>query len=517
MEWNAATLHQACPKWLKRTPWLIWSLPWMLLVALGAWWASGSFSPSWTTTSRWVPVGSENVWTPAQIQGIEIALAARGLNESRWEQKKLLVPVEKRQAYAQVLADSKPWLGNLGEATSQSHANNPFESLSAARERQRRAKQQDIARGLCELPFVSMAWVCHDEQATGSLKAGNDQSASVWIRPEEKTNLSAEMKLAIARQVQASFAGLPLEAISILDLSNGELFLASQSNPPRLQLEERMKTQERELREKAERLMAPLTQAYGPIRVELTVAADDTPFTDDALEDQSPEAVRPAKQTIDLPNRTVAETRNAQEPLSKSLQPLASSDSFRYAFVVSLPELPARVPAVEGSSMSSPTPGESIANPLHAKVRSLLMGLFDEASTQPSNIQITLVEYPPVPASPLDLVAGATPTRRANRPWEDSIPLWLAIAVAAAGSGWMIRHWLAPSNIQRLPSIPRPLVEDTSAVSAVPADSPTVSRRIDGRFEEDAKESPNLSLLDWASQNPQLAASSMEEWLRRAA
>ncbi|MFN9550516.1 MAG: hypothetical protein ACK56Q_09590, partial [Pirellulaceae bacterium] len=64
MAWNAATLHQACPQWLKQTPWLIWSFPWMLLVAMGAWWASGTTASSWTTTSRWVTVGSENVWTP---------------------------------------------------------------------------------------------------------------------------------------------------------------------------------------------------------------------------------------------------------------------------------------------------------------------------------------------------------------------------------------------------------------------------------------------------------------------
>jgi len=451
------------------------------------------------------------------MQGIDIALAARGLNESRWEQKKLLVPVEKRQAYAQVLTDSKPWLGQLGEATSQSEANNPFESLTAARERQRRAKQQDIARGLCELPFVSMAWVCHDQQATGSLKSGTDQSASVWIRPKEKTNLSTEMKLAIARQVQASFAGLPLDAISILDLSNGELFLANQSNPPRLQLEERIKTQERQLREKAERLLAPLTQAYGPIRVELTVSAADAPPALEAQEDHSPEAVRPAGRTIDLADRTPPWNQNLQEPHRDALQPLSSSPSFRYAFVVSLPELPARVPAFAGSSTSQLAPEESVANSLHTKVRSLLLGLFDEVSTQPSNIQITLVEYPPVPSAPMDLVADAKPDRRANRSLEDSIPLWLAIAAAAAGTGWIIRHWLAPATIQRLPSIPRPLVEDASKVSAIPADSPTTSRRLDDRFEEDATESPNQSLLDWASQNPHLAASSMEQWIRRAA
>lgn len=517
MAWNAETLHQACPQWLKRTPWLIWSLPWVLLVAMGTWWASGNAAPSWTITSRWVTVGSENVWTPEQMQGIEIALAARGLNESRWEQKKLLVPVEKRQAYAQVLADSKPWLGQLGEATSQSHANNPFESLTAARERQRRAKQQDIARGLCELPFVSMAWVCHDQQATGSLKSGTDQSASVWIRPKEKTNLSTEMKLAIARQVQASFAGLPLDAISILDLSNGELFLANQSNPPRFQLEERIKTQERELREKAERLLAPLTQAYGPIRVELTVAADDAPLAQEAQEDQSPEAVRPAGRTVELAKRTPPGNQTPQESPSNALQPLASSPSFRYAFVVSLPELPARAPAVAGSSSPPLASEESIANPLHAKVRSLLLGLFDEASTQPSNIQITLVEYPAVPSAPMDLVADAKPNRHADHSLEDSIPLWLAIAAVAAGTGWMIRHWLAPATIQRLPSIPRPLVEDSSAVSPVPPDSPTSSRRLDDRLEEEATESPNQSLLDWASQNPHLAASSMEQWIRRAA
>jgi hypothetical protein len=451
------------------------------------------------------------------MQGIEIALAARGLNESRWEQKKLLVPVEKRQAYAQVLADSKPWLGRLGEATSQSNSNNPFESLSAARERQRRAKQQDIARGLCELPFVAMAWVCHDEQSTGSIKAGTDQSASVWIRPKEKTILSAEMKLAIARQVQASFAGLPLDSISILDLSNGELFLASQSTPPRLQLEERIKAQERELREKAERLLAPLTQAYGPIRVELSVAADDDPFSPNVQEDQSPETIRPAGRTVDLADRKPPAKKEAQEPPSSSGVPLVNNPSFRYAFVVSLPELPARDSGVSGSSNPPLAPEEAVANPLHAKVRSLLMGLFDEASTQPSNIQITLVDYPPGPSALADLDVDPTKDRRADRPAEDSLPLWLAIAAAAAGAGWMIRHWLAPSTVQRLPSIPRPLVEDTSAVSAVPADSPTTTRRGDDRFEEAAKESPNLSLLDWASQNPQMAASSMEHWIRRAA
>jgi hypothetical protein len=449
------------------------------------------------------------------MQGIEIALAARGLNESRWEQKKLLVPVEKRQAYAQVLADSKPWLGQLGEATSQSNANTPFESLSAARERQRRAKQQDIARGLEELPFVSMAWVCHDEQATASLKATNDQSASVWIRPKEKTNLSTEMKLAIARQVQASFAGLPLDAISILDLSNGELFLANQSNPPRLQMEERIKTQERELREKAERLLAPLTQAYGAIRVELTVAANDAPLASDPQDDQSPEAVRPTGRTVEPVNRTPSDKTNAQEPHRNSLQPLTNSHPFRYAFVVSLPELPTRTPSVEGSS--SEASEKSSTNPLHTKVRSLLLGLFDETSTQPSNVQITLVEYPPVSSAPQDLVANMTPVRQAARPWEDSIPLSLTIAAVAAALGWMIRHWLAPSTIQRLPSIPRPLVEDSPTVSAIPTDSLAVTRRADERFEEEAKESPNLSLLDWASQNPQLAASSMEQWIRRAA
>ncbi|MFN5771311.1 MAG: hypothetical protein ACK44Z_18355, partial [Pirellulaceae bacterium] len=96
-------------------------------------------------------------------------------------------------------------------------------------------------------------------------------------------------------------------------------------------------------------------------------------------------------------------------------------------------------------------------------------------------------------------------------------PLWLAIAAAAAGAGWMLRHWLAPSTVQRLPSIPRPLVEDTSTVSVVPNDSPIAPRRSDDRLVEAGQESPNRSLLDWASQNPQMAASSMEQWIRRAA
>jgi hypothetical protein len=264
-------------------------------------------------------------------------------------------------------------------------------------------------------------------------------------------------------------------------------------------------------------LLAPLTQAYGPIRVELTVATDDAPLSYGVQEDQSPEAVRPAGRTVEPANRQHPETQEADEPLSSVVAAPLSSPSFRYAFVVSLPELPARSPEISGSSTPTLASEESIANPLHAKVRALLLGLFDEAATEPTNIQITLIDYPPGPSAPSDLVADVTPVRRADRPVENAIPLWLAIAAAAAGAGWMLRHWLAPSTVQRLPSIPRPLVEDTSTVSVVPNDSPIAPRRSDDRLVEAGQESPNRSLLDWASQNPQMAASSMEQWIRRAA
>ncbi len=209
-----------------------------------------------------------------ELQRAEMAFSAAGLQGYERDSGRLRIPISKREDFLKALADANAFPRDLGSHLEKVlEAPNPFESTRQLQAKTMAARERDIALALKALPFVEFAYVSYDEQRQGFADS-NQKTVAVWIMPERQSILTNDQMRAIAKQVQASFAGLVDENVHVMDLKSGKDFHGKLD--PIAENQERIlsikQQEESQLREKIRGLLAE----FGDIRVEVNLEYDPT-------------------------------------------------------------------------------------------------------------------------------------------------------------------------------------------------------------------------------------------------
>jgi flagellar M-ring protein FliF len=211
-------------------------------------------------------------FSETELRRAEMAFSAAGLTGSERESGRLRIPINKREAFLKALAEAKAFPQDLGSHLEEVfEAQNPFESARQFQAKTMAARERDIALALKTLPFIEFAYVSYDEQRQGFADS-SQKTAAVWIMPEGQSVLTNEQKRAIAKQVQASFAGLVYENVHVMDLKTGSDFCGK--NDPIAENQERIFSIKQHEETSLKSKILSLLSSFGDVRVEVNVEFD---------------------------------------------------------------------------------------------------------------------------------------------------------------------------------------------------------------------------------------------------
>ncbi len=210
----------------------------------------------------------------SELQLAETAMSNAGLREYERVGMRIRVPRAERDVYIKALATGGATPQQLGSATGKAMSSgNVLESMLMTKTRILDARKQDLANALERLPFVDKAFITYDERREG-FSSQTQSTAGIIVIPRNQQALDEQQKRSIMRQVQAAFAGLKYENISVMDGSNGATMQGD--TDPMTTEQQRYYQQkilvEHRLRDKARNLLAD----YGDVKVEATVELDPT-------------------------------------------------------------------------------------------------------------------------------------------------------------------------------------------------------------------------------------------------
>jgi flagellar M-ring protein FliF len=209
------------------------------------------------------------------LDRIEYALSAASLRKHDRKGNRIQVPAATKDEYYKAIADGKAIPPGMGSAMETAlNSNNFMESSKVTDAKVLAAKLKGLADTIKRMEAVIQdAHVTYDEKRVG-FSSERQQTASVGIKTRGGKPLSPEQARGIQEYVAASFAGLKLSDVTLLDLSN--LRASKTSNDPKSiaqdQYYQTKREQEETLKERAENLLVD----YEGVRLEVNVDIDPT-------------------------------------------------------------------------------------------------------------------------------------------------------------------------------------------------------------------------------------------------
>ncbi len=211
-------------------------------------------------------------FTELEMQRIELALSAANLRDFTWDSGKLRIPTRTWDSYLKAIAEADVVPKGLGEHEANlAKSFNPFLTSDRLKDQKLTARTRDIAAALQSLPYVEYAYIMYDEKQQGFAGLGQ-KSAVVWIKPAIQPNLTANQVHSIAKQVQASFAGLAFEDVTVVDVGTGMTHRPAEmeASPLHEKLYAIKTREETNLQSKLERALSK----FGNVRVEVQLDFD---------------------------------------------------------------------------------------------------------------------------------------------------------------------------------------------------------------------------------------------------
>ncbi len=237
-----------------------------------------------------------------EMDSIEVALSAAGLNDWEREGRRIRVPKDVKSTYLAALGDASSLPIALRTEVDQAIKNSsPFDSSDLRHSREMHAKEKDLGSKISAFPDVRWASVEYDRGERIGLSRSVAQSASVMVQPEGTRSLPRQRIVAIQELIRGSYAGMATDDVVVIDTNSTTGSLGAEEEDPLL-------TKQREAETHIEYKLRKLLAEYP---AQIAVFAEIDPTMDSELAslkfDPEPTNLRNSSKKIET-------TRNQQIP-----------------------------------------------------------------------------------------------------------------------------------------------------------------------------------------------------------
>ena len=237
-----------------------------------------------------------------EMDSIEVALSAAGLNDWEREGRRIKVPKESKSAYMAALGDAAGLPIALRTEVDQAiKSSSPFDSSDLRKSREMHAKEKDLGNKISQFPDVRWASVEYDQGERIGLSRVMPQSASVMVQPEGVRALPRQRILAIQELIRGSYAGMATDDVVVIDTNSTTVSTGADGEDPLL-------TKQREAEKHIEYKLRKLLVEYP---AQIAVFAEIDPTMESELASVKFDAEPTNLQTS---SKKVETTRNQQIP-----------------------------------------------------------------------------------------------------------------------------------------------------------------------------------------------------------
>lgn len=237
-----------------------------------------------------------------EMDSIEVALSAAGLNEWEREGRRIRVPKESKSAYMAALGDATSLPIALRTEVDQAiKSSSPFDSSDLRHAREMHAKEKDLGNKISAFPDVRWASVEYDRGERIGLSRVVPQSASVMVQPEGSRALPRQRIIAIQELIRGSYAGMATDDVVVIDTNSTTVSVGAEDEDPLL-------TKQREAEKHIEYKLRKLLVEYP---AQIAVFAEIDPTMDSELASLK---FDPEPTNLTNSSRKIETTRNQQIP-----------------------------------------------------------------------------------------------------------------------------------------------------------------------------------------------------------
>jgi flagellar M-ring protein FliF len=237
-----------------------------------------------------------------EMDSIEVALSAAGLNEWEREGRRIRVPRESKSAYMAALGDATSLPIALRTEVDQAiKSSSPFDSSDLRHAREMHAKEKDLGNKISAFPDVRWASVEYDRGERIGLSRVVPQSASVMVQPEGSRALPRQRIIAIQELIRGSYAGMATDDVVVIDTNSTTVSVGTEDEDPLL-------TKQREAEKHIEYKLRKLLVEYP---AQIAVFAEIDPTMDSELASLK---FDPEPTNLTNSSRKIETTRNQQIP-----------------------------------------------------------------------------------------------------------------------------------------------------------------------------------------------------------
>ncbi|MFG0261868.1 MAG: beta-cystathionase, partial [Novipirellula sp. JB048] len=211
------------------------------------------------------------VLSEQELDSVELAFSAAGLNGWEREGRRIRIPRSTRSAYLAALQASASLpislRSNVQAAIESSSA---FDSSEQRNSRELHAKEQDLGSKIAAFTDVKWASVEYDQGERFGLSRARPQSASVVVAPEGTDPLPRQRIQMIKDLIRGSFAGMSSDDVVVIDTNSSGLMDFNEDSDP-------LANKRREEEARYEQKVRKQLGGYGPdVRVAVYAEIDPT-------------------------------------------------------------------------------------------------------------------------------------------------------------------------------------------------------------------------------------------------
>lgn len=204
-----------------------------------------------------------------EMDSIEVALSAAGLNGWEREGRRIKVPKEAKSSYLAALGDASSLPIALRTEVDQAiNSSSPFDSSDLRHSREMHAKEKDLGNKISAFPDIRWASVEYDRGERVGLSRVVPQSASVMVQPEGSRSLPRQRIIAIQELIRGSYAGMVTDDVVVIDTNSTTGIMGVKEEDPLL-------TKQREAEKHLEYKLRKLLVEY-PAQIAVFAEIDPT-------------------------------------------------------------------------------------------------------------------------------------------------------------------------------------------------------------------------------------------------
>ena len=178
-----------------------------------------------------VPILSGAPISPADQTAIIAAFGTEGLDNWEVIGSQVYVPRSRRVEYIAALVKNNALPPDFHQAFTDAVGEaSPFESEQHRADRQKLAKEKEMALILRNIRGIESATVMYDVVDKGGFPRRKEYTASVSVRPAGSGELDPSLARSIRTSIAHSVAGLTAESVSVLDLNSNKTFSGSDND-----------------------------------------------------------------------------------------------------------------------------------------------------------------------------------------------------------------------------------------------------------------------------------------------